>query len=126
MEPLLKTPPLGNLSILRRLVASYKLWHEFVKNFPRTVRFTLGEKIDVLFLKILSLIFTASRLNKSDKLLFVQKASLHLDNLKFLVQIAWEIKVLDDKKYIRISENLNEAGKMIGGWLKQIKTNSAV
>lgn len=69
------------------------------------------------------LIFTSSHLNKKAKLPFIQKASQQLDSIKFIMQIAWEIKALDDKKYIKISEHLNEAGKMVGGWLKQLKEN---
>jgi hypothetical protein len=41
--------------------------------------------------------------------------------LKFFLQVAWEIKALDNKKYIRLSEKLDEIGKMLGGWLKSIK-----
>lgn len=39
--------------------------------------------------------------------------------LKFFLRVAWEIKSLDNKKYIIISEHLEEIGKMLGGWQKQ-------
>jgi len=48
-------------------------------------------------------------------------ASVKLDLLKFFLQIAWEIKSLDNKKYILLSERLNEIGKMLGGWIKALK-----
>ncbi|MEK7134943.1 MAG: four helix bundle protein [Patescibacteria group bacterium] len=51
---------------------------------------------------------------------------MKLDLLKFFLQISWEVKVLDNKKFILLSEKLNEIGKMIGGWLRQLtKENSA-
>jgi len=31
------------------------------------------------------------------------------------------MKVLDNKKYITISEHFNEVGKMLGGWIKQLE-----
>ena len=31
----------------------------------------------------------------------------------------WELKDLDDKKYVSISEPLNEVGRMLGGWLRK-------
>lgn len=37
------------------------------------------------------------------------------------LQIAWEIKALDNKKYIALSEHLNEVGRMLGGWNKQVR-----
>jgi predicted membrane chloride channel (bestrophin family) len=52
----------------------------------------------------------------------ITKASNNLDLLKFFLQIAWEIKALDNKKYIALSEKLNEMGKMLGGWRKQLIT----
>jgi len=50
------------------------------------------------------------------------EASAKLDSLKFFLQIAWEIKALDNKKYIALSENLSEIGRMLGGWQKQVNT----
>ena len=41
--------------------------------------------------------------------------------LKFFLQIAWEIKALDNKKYILLSDNLNKLGKMLWGWLKTVQ-----
>ncbi len=34
--------------------------------------------------------------------------------------ILWETKSLDDKKYIGLSEKLEEVGKMLGGWNGQL------
>jgi len=38
--------------------------------------------------------------------------------------ILWETKSLDIKKYITLSEVLDEAGKMLGGWNGQLSKNS--
>lgn len=88
-------------------------------HFSKTSRYTLGIKIDTLFIETTELIFTASRLARDQKLPFLQKASAKLDMLKFFLQISWEIKSLDNKKYIILSEHLDEIGKMLGGWQKQ-------
>jgi len=50
----------------------------------------------------------------------VQKSSAKLDVLKLFLRVAWEIKALDNKKYIALSEKLDEIGRMLGGWLKQL------
>jgi ribonuclease HIII len=49
---------------------------------------------------------------------------MKLDTAKILVQIAWEIKSIDNKKYAEISEKLYEIGKMLGGWHNQIKNKT--
>lgn len=114
------------LPIIQRFIQTYKFWDEFRDNFPKKSRYTLGAKIDQYFLEILELLFTASYLSKEQKLPYLQKASPKLDLLKFLLQISWELKSLDNKKYIILSEQLNEIGKMLGGWSRGLKENSAL
>ena len=112
-----KPPPTQNPVIIHKLIALYKLWHEFLPHFAKTSRYTLGIKIDQLFVETTENIFIASRLAKDQKLPFLRKASLKLDMLKFFLQISWEIKSIDSKKYIILSEHLEEIGKMLGGWI---------
>lgn len=117
--------PGSNLPIIQKLIVIYKLWHDFLPNFPKTSRYTLGSKIDSLFIEITEAIVIASYLPKKEKLSFILKASTKLDLLKFFLQVAWEIKAIDNKKYIIISERLDEIGKMLGGWNKQIKIQTS-
>ncbi|MDD2647118.1 MAG: four helix bundle protein, partial [Patescibacteria group bacterium] len=111
---------LNTLPIIDRLIGTYKLWHEIVQHLPKTSRFTLGAKIDSTFVEVIELIFTAGNLPKDKKLPYVQKAVSRFDLLKFFLQIAWLIKSLDNKKYLAISEPLNEIGKMLGGWHRNL------
>jgi len=74
----------------------------------------------LLFTDVIELILTASFAARANKLPIVQKASIKLDTLKYFLQMAWELKVLDNKKYIGISTPLVEAGKMLGGWQRQL------
>lgn len=39
------------------------------------------------------------------------------DTLKIFLQIAWELKLMEDKHFIEISEKMDTVGKMLGGWL---------
>ena len=74
---------------------------------------------------VLEALFTASYLNKQEKLTYLKRASIKLDLLKSFLQISWEIKMLDNKKYAMLSLPLNEIGKMLGGWIRGIEqTNS--
>lgn len=69
----------------------------------------------------MELILLAGYSNRNQKLPIVQKASSKLDALKFFLQIAWELKALDNKKFAAISSPLAETGKMLGGWLRQLQ-----
>lgn len=77
-----------------------------------------------MFIDILETIYRAIYLEKEKKILALHIIIRKLDSLKFIFKIAWEIKVLDNKAYIRVSEPLFETGKMLGGWLRKLKENS--
>ena len=115
-----KLPPPNTLPIITRLVQTYKLWQNIIQHFPKKSRFTLGAKIDSTFIEVIELIFTAGSLPRDKKLPYLQKAVSKFDLLKFFLQVSWEIKALDNKKYAVISESLSEIGKMLGGWHKNL------
>ncbi|MEK7629580.1 MAG: four helix bundle protein [Patescibacteria group bacterium] len=99
----------------------YRLWDEFKNHFTKKHKYTLGGKIDQYFLDTIELLFVASYLSKEQKIPYLKKSGIKLDLLKFLLQISWELKVLDNKKYITLSGKLEEIGKMLGGWVKGIQ-----
>ena len=118
---LLSPPPTGVLPIIQRCIAAYKLWDEFREHFPKKSRYTLGAKVDSLFLETIETLFVAGYLNKQDKIPHLRKAASKLDLLKFFLQVSWDLKVLDNKKYIALSEPLNEIGRMLGGWMRNVE-----
>lgn len=118
-----KVPPpdiFNKLPILQKAVESYKLWHIWLNDFPRLSRYSLGAKIDSLFTDTIELLLLAGYASKPDKAALVRRASGKLDALKFFLQVAWELKALDNQKYTQLSEQLAEIGKMLGGWRKQL------
>ena len=116
--PLGRPPPIGRLSILEHLVNSYKVWQEIVSRFKKDLRYTLEAKITTSYLEVLEMIFLASITSGAQKLPILQTASMKLDLLKFFMQIAWESKAMDNKKYALFSEQLAQIGRMLGGWRK--------
>jgi hypothetical protein len=126
MEP---PPPGTSLPIIQHFISAYKTWHEFLPHVPKDSRYTLGIKIDRILVEILESLFMASYAKKEQKLPHLEKATIRLDLAKFFLQVLWEIKALDGKKYIALSEQFNEIGKMLGGWTRQMnkaKENPAV
>jgi len=118
------TPPPKLLPVLEKMIDAYKLWHELLPHTPKTTRYTLCSKIDSLFTDVLKNIATATYQKSKSKENYINKAITSLDLLKFFLRVAWEIKSIDNKKYITFSEDLDEVGRMLGGWLKHLKENS--
>lgn len=104
--------------VLVRAKESYSLWLHSLIDFPKIYRYTLGGKIESHFLSLLENIFIATYLSKEKKSSQLSLAILKLDNLKFFLQLAWENKCLPNAKYSTLSEQLDEVGRMLGGWKK--------
>jgi len=120
-----QSPPPRHPIVLQKLTSAYKLWHECLPEIPKTSRYTLAARIDALLIATIEHTVTACFLSKSEKLSYVKRAITVLDTAKCLLALAWEIKVLGEKKYIVLSEPLAEVGRMLGGWHNQlIKQNS--
>ncbi|MFY9463113.1 MAG: four helix bundle protein [Candidatus Sungiibacteriota bacterium] len=103
----------------------YLLWFQCYQALPKTHRYSLGQRIDAMFVEIIEATVTASFLPREKKLPFVQLALRKVDTIKVLLMVLWETKSLDDKKYITLSLPLQEIGKMLGGWNGQLlKQNS--
>ena len=97
---------------------AYQYWLAVQKNLPKIERFGIGQKIDLIFLNILELTYSASYLPPPQKAIELGKVISRLNILKFFLQIAWENKFIHTDKYAGLSEKLEEIGRMLGGWRK--------
>ncbi|HUC88497.1 MAG TPA: four helix bundle protein [Candidatus Paceibacterota bacterium] len=89
---------------------------------PRTARYTIGARIENHFLDLLELVYKAyyaSFENKNEKIIECISKN---DLIKYLLQIAWENKLLKEKPYMELSQKLQEVGKILGGWKKGIES----
>lgn len=125
MKVLLEPPPQRLLPLLERVKQSYLLWHEHYSTLPKIHRYTIGEKIDALFIEIIEATASAAFLARNEKTPWVRLALRKTDTLKLLLMVLWETKSLETKKYVALSEKIDGVGKMLGGWNGQLmKQNS--
>jgi hypothetical protein len=111
--------------VLKELKNAYIVWIEYYQKLAKIHKYTLGQKIDTLFIEVIEAISIAGFLTKEEKLPYVRLAIRKIDTLKILLMVLWETKSLDNKKYIAISMQIDSIGKMLGGWSGQItKQNS--
>lgn len=118
-------PAIKILPVLAKVKEGYLLWYKFYQDIPKTHRHSLGQRIDTLFVEIIEAISAASFLSREEKHPYVRLAIRKVDTLRLLLQVLWETKSLDDKKYLTLSMTLDDAGRMLGGWNGQLgKQNS--
>lgn len=112
--------------MLEKIKHAYTLWHNFHELLPKTQKYSLGNRIDKLFIESIEATATAAFLPPTEKLPWVRLALRKTDATQVLVQILWETKSLEDKHYIALATELAGIGKDLGGWNGQLtKQNSA-
>lgn len=103
---------------------SYDLYKEFYAlrlAVPKQDRYTLWQKCEGLLIEVLEGILFASQQSKSEKLPTLEKTSVKLNFLRVCIRLMKDIKAIDAKKYIIIEANLDEIGRMLGGWIKSTR-----
>ncbi len=108
------------LPVLEKTKETYTLWHDYHTLLPKINRYSLGAKIDTLFIDLIESLAVATFLSKEEKLPFIRIGMRKLDTLNILLLVLFETKSLDTRKYIALSEKINEIGKMLGGWHGQL------
>ena len=79
----------------------------------------MGQKCENLTLEILELLFLAN--SEQNKITTLNKVDVKLKILKTLMRLGFDVKAIDQKRYLILQESLQEIGKMLGGWIKSIK-----
>lgn len=101
------------------------MWFEYYQKIPKLHRHSLGGRIDGLFVEVIESISVASFLQKDEKLTWVRIAIRKIDTVRVLLMVLWETRSLDNKKYIALSLQIEEIGKMLGGWSGQIEKQNS-
>lgn len=84
--------------------------------FPRTRRFTLGERLEENLLSVLeALIEAAYSKSKAQPL---KTANLKLEVIRHLWRLAYELKVIPGQRYEHGARLMETLGKQVGGWLR--------
>lgn len=95
------------------------LWlYPIVNKFPKSQRFVLGQRIENALLDFLELLIEA-KLSKL-KMDSLQRASVKIDKLRILMRLVKDFKFISIKQYSFVSANVDEIGRMLGGWLKSL------
>lgn len=84
--------------------------------FPRSRRFTLGERLENGLLKVLEDLVEAAYSKQKRQALVC--ANRQLEIIRHLWRLAYELKVIPLRRYKHGAELMNELGRQIGGWLR--------
>lgn len=88
-------------------------------------RYTLGQQIFELFIKLLTLTTQAQYQTGQTKITSLRLMILELDTTKILIRLSRKLEILDERAYIRYEKELNDVGKMLGGWIRNLENKQA-
>lgn len=108
----------NDIPILNKSYELYKIFHEYRKVVPKQDRFTVYERSENLILSVMELLVEASYGDKVRKALVLEKTSVKLNILRFMIRLMKETRTFDTKKYIILQEIIDEIGRMLGGWIR--------
>lgn len=112
---------------LTKAKEAYQIWHKNLANLNRIYRYTIGLKIDEIFLSLLEFIFRACfAYDKFEKLSLISQAISKSDLLKFFLQLGWEEKAIDHKNYGKLALLLDDIGRQLGGWKKNLQEKTPI
>jgi hypothetical protein len=84
--------------------------------FPRQHRFVLGERLERTLYELLETLIQAKY--SPDRTSLLNEANLTLEILRFQVRLAKDLQCLKSTSYGFASRQIDEIGKLVGGWLK--------
>lgn len=87
-----------------------------VENFPRSHRFTVGERLTAHGLDLLTSLVEAAYARQKTELL--EQASRKVNSTRYLLRMAKDLRLMSVDAYGFSAEKLDEIGRMVGGWSK--------
>ena len=102
---------------------AFKKWYKILnwildkcETFPKNVRFTMSTRVSNISMDILESIIEAIYSKKKTDIL--RRINLYIEKLRVLFRLSFDRRYISVNQYEYISSELNEFGKMIGGWLR--------
>lgn len=86
------------------------------EKYPKSVRFTFSNRIANTAMDVLESLIEAIYTKKRSHIL--RGINLYIEKLRVFFRISFERRYISQPQYEYISAELNEFGKMTGGWIK--------
>ena len=88
-----------------------------VAKFPRSHRFTLGDRLEIRLYEVLERLIRAKYTH--DRRALLRSVNIELELLRFQFRIAKDLQCLSVDSYGYAARSVDEVGRLLGGWIKQ-------
>lgn len=108
--------------MINKVYDLYKIILLINNDLTKRFRFTLGNKLETNLLECIENISLAKNCSKAHKSIYILKALSKVEILNLELRLIIDLKLTPDQKNLtkifQAQAHLNEAGRMLGGWLK--------
>ena len=87
--------------------------------YPKSVKFTFSDRIINTNMDILDGIIIA--IYEKDRIHILKEVNISMERLRIYMRLSMDKKYISIKQHEFISKDINETGKMLGGWIKSEK-----
>lgn len=108
------------LPIIHEIDTLYKELYLTRGKIPKPDRFSIWSNIESIALKCLELAIEAALTAKDKKLILIQELKTKIEVGKRLTRLTWELKIINDQKYLLFEQSLAQISKMATGWIKYL------
>jgi len=107
----------SELPVVVQKAYEFSLWLvRKVENFPRSYRFSVGDRLVHGVLDLLLRLVDAAY--SRDKVGILMEVNGMLNRMRFLLRLAKDLNLLTVDSYGHAAERVEEIGRMVGGWRK--------
>lgn len=108
----------SHLPIFIKTYEFIKSVYRIVGQFRKEYKYNLGAELQKIIWEVMDEIIKTNSLTDGEKGEGIEKISRLFDQFKIRFRLAYEIGLMTDKKFGSAQKEMEEIGKMIGGWRK--------
>ncbi len=88
--------------------------------FEKSEKYSLGGMLENAILELLLSIIDAGHAKREWKITSIDKALQSGEKAKILIRLSFDLKQINERRYLNWQESLNKTGRMLGGWRKSL------
>lgn len=107
---------ISDLKVFQKTYDLLLYMYPILQKYPKSERFSLRQRMENSLLCVLKDLIAAHYLREKREPL--EHANLELEKLRIFLRLSYDLKFLDLRRFEICSRQLNEIGKMVGGWIR--------
>lgn len=111
---------MDTLPIINRTYELYKWIAKTNYGLEKRWRYTLGQSIENSILNLLEYLIMAKNAPKNLKIPYLIKAISYLGIVRLKLRLLLELDLVNATRIFQAQKNLEEIGRMLGGWQRSI------